>query len=250
MQVIANNVACNYEEDGEGPVMLMLHGWQDSLRTFDPLVPQLARHFRTVRLDLPGFGKSQAPPVAWSLQDYVETVQAFLRKLELKADVLVGHSLGGRVLIKGIAAGELKAKRLVLLASAGIGKSNSLRNRAYKVVAKTGKFLTAMPGLSLARKPLRQKLYTAVRSDYLAAGELKATFVRIVNEDLRQAAASVKLPTLLIWGDRDTETLLMDGRLMNRLIKGSRLEALTGAGHFVHHEEPDQVSKLIMKFAE
>jgi pimeloyl-ACP methyl ester carboxylesterase len=227
----------------------MLHGWQDSLRTFDPLVPDLARHFRVLRLDLPGFGKSQVPPAAWVLSDYVDTVKAFLSKLSVQADVLVGHSLGGRVLIKGIASGGLESRRLVLLASAGIGKSNSLRNRAFKVVAKTGKFLTAMPPLSFARKPLRQRLYSAAHSDYLSAGELKATFVNIVNEDLRTAAGAVKLPTLLIWGDRDTETLLLDGRLLNRLIKGSKLEIIHGAGHFLQHEEPGEVAKLIKKFA-
>jgi pimeloyl-ACP methyl ester carboxylesterase len=249
MQIIVNKVRLNYEDDGHGPVMLLLHGWQDSLRTFDPLVPELTKHFRLLRLDLPGFGNSQAPPSSWTLNDYVTTVQQFLGKLNLKPVVMVGHSLGARVLIKGTASGQLAAKRLVLLASAGIGKSNSLRNRAFKVMAKTGKVLTTFPGLQHGRRALRQGLYAAATRGNLNAGPLKNTFVQIVGEDLRPDAAGVKVPTLLIWGDRDIESLILDGRLVHRLITGSKLEVLHGAGHFLHLEEPEQVCRLIQEFA-
>lgn len=248
MQVIVGATALTYEDSGHGPVMLLLHGWQDSLRTFDPLVADLAPHFRVVRLDLPGFGQSQLPPSSWGLAEYVDTVEGFLDKLGLKPAVLVGHSLGGRVLIKGVGAGRLSAGHLVLLASAGIGKSKSLRNRAFGLAAKTGKLLAAALPAS-ARRSLRQKLYSAAGSDYLGAGELKAVFVRIVREDLRAAASQIKVPTLLIWGDRDSETPLADGHLLHRLIAGSRLEIIAGAGHFLHHNEPARIAALIREFA-
>ena len=74
MKVIVNNLATEFEDEGTGPVLLFLHGWKDSLKTFAPLVPGLASDYRVVRLDLPGFGGSEMPSRPWSVSDYVAFV--------------------------------------------------------------------------------------------------------------------------------------------------------------------------------
>ncbi|HUD10831.1 MAG TPA: alpha/beta hydrolase, partial [Candidatus Saccharimonadia bacterium] len=59
----------------------------------------------------------------------------------------------------------------------------------------------------------------------------------------------IAVPTLLVWGERDTETPPADALKLNRLVKGSRLEFVSGAGHFVHQQQPQIVAKFIWEFA-
>lgn len=248
MKTIVQDLAVEYMDQGRGPVVLMLHGWKDSLHTFDALAPMLADKHRVVRLDLPGFGTSDMPPRAWRLDDYVDFVKAFADKLQLDIDTLIGHSLGGRITIKGVAMQVLKPRKIVLIAAAGIAKRTTGRNVFLRIVAKIGKVATAVWPLSLFRHTLRRKLYENIGSDYFVAGALKDTFLNIVGEDLQSAAAQIATPALLIWGSLDTTTPLDDGKRLHELMKGSRLEIVEGAGHFVHHEHSNQVARTIDQF--
>ena len=248
MKTIVDCLAVEYMDQGRGPVVLMLHGWKDSLHTFDTLAPILADKHRVVRLDLPGFGQSEAPKGPWRLQEYVEFVNAFCDKLQLRPRTIIGHSLGGRITIKGVAIGILRPERIVLIASAGIAKRKTLYNKVLRIIAKAGKALTVLWPFSIWRHSVRKRLYEKIGSDYFAAGALKNTFVNIIEEDLRSAAAKIGIPALLIWGSADTTTPLEDGQRLQGLIKGSRLEVLQGAGHFVHHERSREVVLFVSSF--
>jgi pimeloyl-ACP methyl ester carboxylesterase len=248
MKIIVNSLAIEYLEDGTGPVMLLMHGWKDNMHSFDPLIPELAKMSRVVRLDLPGFGASEAPKSAWFLADYAQFIKAFCQKLGINPEILVGHSLGGRIVIKSVSDGVLKPKKIILIASAGLAKTQTARNRSFSLVAKIGKVITFVPPFVFWRSYLRKKLYQKAGSDYLGAGELQQTFLNIIHEDLSANAARILIPTLLIWGDKDTETPPADALTLNRLIKGSRLEFLSGAGHFVHHDNPSAVARLMWEF--
>ncbi len=248
MKVIVKNLALEYIDEGTGPVVVMLHGWKDSVHTFDPIIPALIKNHRVVRLDLPGFGGSDKPPTPWHLDDYVDVVAAFCEKLKLNPDILIGHSLGGRITIKGVARGVLKPRKIILIASAGIAKRATIRNHALRIVAKAGKLATAVWPFNGLRQKLRRRLYERIGSDYFAAGRLKETFINIIEEDLRPAASSITTPTLLIWGSDDRATPLQDGERMQRLIKDSRIEIIQSAGHFVHREYPGKVQSFIAGF--
>ena len=242
-------MAIEYRDEGTGPVMLFLHGWQDGLHTFDSLASLLSADYRIIRVDLPGFGESEMPKTAWHLDNYVGFVKDFIDKLGIKVDILAGHSLGGRIVIKGIAAKIFDAPKIVLIASAGIAERNTARNVFFGVLAKTGRLATAIPPLAFLRAPLRKYLYQSLGSDYLSAGPLRETFLNIINEDLSASAAAITKPSLLIWGSKDTETPLRDGQRLVTLIPGATLEVIPGAGHFVHREKPQEIVQLIRKFA-
>jgi pimeloyl-ACP methyl ester carboxylesterase len=182
------------------------------------------------------------------VRDYVRFTEGFLRKLNIAPQIMVGHSLGGRVLLKGVGGGQLSPERLVLIASAGIAKTATARNRAYAAVAKLGKVLTAVPPLRGLRAGLRRRLYQRAGSDYLTSGPLKDTFLNVVREDLSTSAAAIRAPTMLIWGDTDDQTPVSDGRRLMGLISGSKLRLITGVGHFVHHEKPNEVWALVKEF--
>ena len=91
-------------------------------------------------------------------------------------------------------------------------------------------------------------MYGLIDSDYLSAGALKETFLKIIAENLSSSAENIAAPALLIWGANDAETPLADGKRLSRLIHGSELKTINGAGHFVHREKPKEVAELIRKF--
>ena len=248
MQVIVQNLATEYQDGGSGTIVLFLHGWQDSLHTFDTLVPLLSSSCRIIRLDLPGFGKTETPKESWGLWGYVRFVGEFIKKLNIEVDTIVGHSFGGRVILKGESAGVFKADKIVLIGSAGIAKRNTARNFVLNIIAKIGKALTSMPPLSLWKRQIRRRFYKRIGSDYASAGALQETFLKTISEDLRENAKKITTPALLIWGANDTETPLSVGKRLSELIPNSKLHALEEAGHFVHQEKPREVANLITKF--
>jgi len=248
MKILVEGIAAEYGDEGAGPVVLLLHGWKDTLHTFDALMPILAKHFRVVRVDLPGFGGSEAPSVSWCLEDYARFVERFVSKLQLTVHLLVGHSFGGRIVIKGVSTRVLIPRKVVLIASAGIAKANPLRIVAVAALAKLGKVILCVPPLVFWKQKLRNIFYARIGSDYASAGALQDTFLRVVREDLSAHARDITLPALLIWGDGDTQTPLADGKRLSELISCARLVVVPGADHLVHQKYPKQVAGFITDF--
>lgn len=248
MKIIVQNLAIEYLDEGVGQVLLFLHGWQDNFHTFDSLASFLSPTWRIIRLDLPGFGKSEVPQEAWDLDNYIQFVKDFIEKLDIQVYVLIGHSFGGRITIKGEATKNLQAQKIILIGSAGIAKNRTFRNLTLKLLAKIGGLITYIPPLIFWREGLRKRMYSFIGSDYLNTGKLKETFLNIISEDLSASAKKITTPTLLIWGESDTETPLSDGKQLAGLIADSKLEVIRGAGHFVHKEKSQEVAKLVQEF--
>ena len=249
MRCIVAGLAVEYEDIGTGKTVVMLHGWKDNLRTFDDVALRLSSSFRVIRIDLPGFGGSEPLSTDWKLDDYVGFVKDFLAKLNIRPDILVGHSFGGRIIIKGVAKKVLDAKKVVLISSAGIARRKTLKNFVLAVLAKVGRIVTSIPPFSFWKQKIRRKLYETIGSDYFRAGALRGTFLNIVNEDLSEVAKDITVPLLIIWGSADDTTPLDEGRRLNQLVSGSRLQVIEEAGHFVHKERPKEVYELIRTFS-
>jgi pimeloyl-ACP methyl ester carboxylesterase len=247
MKLIVDNLATEYLDEGEGKTILMLHGWADTMHTFDPLLKYITK-YRIVRLDLPGFGGSERPKSTWGVEEYVRFVAAFCEKLNVDPEIIICHSFGGRVIIKGVGKGILRPKKIVLIASAGIAKQKNFKNKALRIAARAGKALTTVPPLSSYRQKIRKKLYGAIGSDYFASGSMSDIFVKVVGEDLLHYATNITVPTLLIWGRKDTFTPLAHGEKIHRAIKDSELTVIDGASHFVHQEHSQEVAELIHHF--
>jgi pimeloyl-ACP methyl ester carboxylesterase len=239
----------NVERAGAGPALLLLHGWGGSARSFAPIMPDLIRSFDACTFDFPGFGLSALPNDAWGMQDYVRFVRHLMARLGIERAHLLGHSHGGRVGIALAAQAPEAVDRLVLVDSAGIRPPRTLALRTRGLVARTGRRLLAHP---LAGEPGRRALVALYRrlgmTDYANAGPLRATFVRIVNEDLSGLLPSITVPTLVIWGGRDRETPLWMGEQMARAIPNARLCLLPQAGHFSYLDDPRTFEQHVLGF--
>ncbi len=227
--------------------IVILHGWGDSAKGWRALRGELAKDYNVTVVDLPGFGGTDSPHTAWGLTEYAAFVGSFIKKLELKPDVIIGHSNGGAIAVRGLAEGSLSAERLILLASAGIRSELQGRRRVLRMVTKVGKAITFLLPATI-KKSLRRRLYATIGSDLLVSEHMQETFKRIVTDDIQADAAQLTLPTLLVYGQDDMAAPVHYGRILHSLIAGSNLETISQAGHFVHLDKPEQVQAMIRKF--
>jgi pimeloyl-ACP methyl ester carboxylesterase len=248
VKIVVNNLLTNYRLEGQGKLILLLHGWGDSTLGLKALQSSLAKSYRVLSIDLPGFGESEIPKQPWALNDYADFVRDFLNKLDIgDLSGAVGHSNGGAVLIKAVANGAIKPAKLVLIAASGVRSGRSAKRIFLSVLAKTGNLATIwMP--ERYRDTLRISLYQAAGSDMLIVPELQETFKRTVREDIQNSAAKITIPTLLIYADQDNATPIGMGRTYNNLIKNSDLKIVTNSGHFIHLDQADQTLKLLEDF--
>jgi len=241
--LIIKNLDVVYSDCGAGPLLLFLHGWGVDAFSFDTLMKYFGNN-RCIALSFPGFGGSERPPVPWGVVEYAEFVRDFLTKLDFTPEIIIAHSFGGRVAVKGIGTGLLRAKKLVLIASAGVAKK-SAQTRMVGSIAKFAKIFTAIPPLSFLRKRIKR---LAGSRDYVSAGAMRETFVKVVNENLEKDAEKITIPTLLLWGANDMETPLIEAHTFRDKIRGSRLEVIPSAGHFVFQEQASAVAQKIKDF--
>ena len=250
MQIICQGLKINYSLQGSGPALLMLHGWGSSQKDFQPLIDELGSSYRIITIDLPGFGQSERPNEVWGVENYTQFTKDFLEQINQKnIEAVVGHSFGGRVAIYGVGYGILHPKKLILLGAAGIRHNQSLRNRAYKIVAKLGKAFFSIPMIGRFRSQAKNRLYDmADAQDYISSSEMRDIFVRVINKDLRAEASQIDLATLLVWGSEDSDSPINDARIFNKLIPGSKLFILQNAGHYVHVDQSRQVARIMREF--
>ena len=247
-----NGISINYEQKGSGDLIVLLHGWGSNIKLFANLIELLSRKYTVVAMDMPGFGESEEPPSAWCVDDYVQFVIDFLKDYDTKQVMLLGHSFGGRVIIRMHARESLpfEVTKVILVDSAGImpPKSNkkSWRTRYYKL----GKaFLSTKLMHKIAPDALENFRKKMGSADYAAASPLmRQVMVKVVNEDLEPYLHLIKCPTLLIWGVNDTATPLSDGEKMEKLIPDAGLVKLENAGHYSFLEQQFTFNRVMCSF--
>lgn len=247
-----DEIPVNYIDEGEGEVVLLLHGWGANIALYRGIIDTLKQSRRVIALDMPGFGKTPEPPVPWCVDDYVNFVLHFIDTFSLKNLSVVVHSFGGRVFFKMNARENLlfSIESAVLIDSAGILPKKSFKQKVSLRCYKIGRAFMSTKVMHFlypdAVDNMRRKRGS---SDYNSATPLmRATLVKVVNEDLEPLIHLVKCPTLLIWGDLDTATPIGDAKRMEELIADAGLVVCEGAGHFSFAEQPAKVNGALRAF--
>ena len=235
---------------GVGAPVLLLHGWGLRGDFWSRVMDGLEGGFDFIAPDFPGFGSTNAPPVPWGVSDYMEWVIALMDELGVQRASVIGHSFGGRVAIKLAALHPERVEKLVLTDAAGIRPKRTL---AYHYRVSKFKATRWLSKQLLAPKPVREWAAARVANqgsaDYQAAsGTVRGSFVRIVNEDLRKYLPRIQAPTLLIWGERDQDTPLADGQLMEKLIPDAGLVVFQGAGHMAYLQQSARFNVIVKTF--
>lgn len=241
------NIEYTVKGDGNTNVVL-LHGWGSSFDVYGGIMAALSDRCKLYALNFPGCGKSEVMKEPWTLDDYCNLVLKFIKELNIENPVLIGHSHGGRVILKLAGAKMINPQKIVLLDSAGLIPKKSVKQ---KMRAKSFKMIKGvLKPLGKTGEPLLQKAREHFGSaDYLAAPEvLRKTLVSLVNTDLRDILHNITCPTLLIWGDNDTATPLSDAEIIASKIKDGGLCVLKGTGHYSFCEKPYDAQAILRSF--
>jgi pimeloyl-ACP methyl ester carboxylesterase len=253
-----------FEDVGRGRPLVLLHGLSDSHRTWRRVVPLLARTRRVLTPDLPGCGLSGRPDASYSLDWQAHVMAAWLDALALGEVDVVGHSYGGGVAQYMLLVAPQHIRRLVLVASGGLGRAVMPALRLASLPSVVERF--GQPFMA----PLASRVLRAVgglvgdddepwlREVNGRPGTARA-FARTVRDviDWRgqrrhfadRASEITRLPpTALFWGQRDRVIPYTQARTSQAMLRGSSLVTFERAGHFPHHQFPERFAAELAAF--
>lgn len=250
MNIEINGLNINYEVSGKGTPVILLHGWLCSLETMKPIEMEINNNFKVYNVDLPGFGKSQMPKKPFDTNDFGDFLYDFIKKLNIENPILIGHSNGGRTIINYAGRNLGKVNKIILIDSAGI-KPKRKMSYYIKVYIYKGlkKFLSIFPNIEMFNNIRERVLGKFGSSDYKNSPEvLRKTMSTIINEDQTEKLKNIKVPTLLLWGEDDTDTPIQDGKIMESEIPNASLIKIKDAGHFSYIDSYNECISIIKNF--
>jgi pimeloyl-ACP methyl ester carboxylesterase len=248
-------------EGGEGPPLLLVHGFGGAAWNFSELAPLLPGR-RLIIPDLPGHGASSPLP-APTLTGFADVLAEIL---DGPVDVL-GHSLGGVVALRLAERHPSLVRSLVLAAAAGISSSTRWAEITIALtgIVQPGRIAGRRVGLVARSRRLRKLVFEGfevanadllseravhgflrgptMHTDALGAG------LALVADDPRQDLDRVRCPVLVLWGARDKQVPLEDGFEYARRL-GAPLRVIADCGHLLIGERPDVCARAVLGFTD
>ena len=260
-----------YRVAGDGPPVVLIHGMLNSSSHWRTVAQNLAREHTVIAPDLIGHGDSAAPRGDYSLGAHASSIRDLLAAIGIERASIVGHSLGGGVAMQFFYQFPQRVERLILISSGGLGHEVSpmLRSAALPGVSALLS-MTIHPGLTgalmdggrrLREREVRlgvymQALARALRP--LENGEALQAFLQtlraVIDVHGQRVSATDRLyllermPTMIVWGERDHTIPLQHGREAHEAIPHSFFKTLPRAAHFPHLEDPDGLSEALLAF--
>lgn len=257
-EILIGDLKINYKVFGAGEPFLILHGWgsrSDKWQRIGELLSE--KGILAIVPDLPGFSKSQTLNNTWNLNDYCRFVKEFVKLCpEIKEDFnLLGHSFGGALSIKFSVEEPQRIKKLFLVAPACFRKI-TFKKKVFSKIARVVRVLFfSLPGtvknkLAPSYNNFRKAVYKILirKSDYPYVKEeiMKKTFSNVVKEDISFYFSYIKIPTVIIFGDKDNVTPKREGDFINKRISNSKLIVIPEAGHDLNVKTPEILAENIL----
>lgn len=258
-------VRMRYFVGGAGPPVVLVHGLGGAAANWIELAPLLARRHRVLVPDLPGHGRSGALPAVAGLEPFADRVALVAERENMLPAPIVGHSLGGMVVLRLALSRPDDVQALVLAGAAGLSTGGSWGRRLMTV------WMALRPGRVAARYRrwvtrsglLRRLVFSSVAvADPVAltdeavegflAAQLLHTDVRsawnaLRADDPREELEAVRCPTLVLWGSEDVQLPLDDAFEYTRRLR-AQLRVIPGCGHLLIGERPDVCAQAIDDF--
>jgi pimeloyl-ACP methyl ester carboxylesterase len=256
--IVIDDLRLSYQFVGRGPAVLLIHGWASSWRMWARTMTRLGQvGYQAWAVDLIGFGESDKPDNGWyTLTRFTRTLDEFCNRVEITRPAVVGHSMGGTIALSlalcrptstvvvaaPVVSGELAfSLRLLLRSPAARRLFTWMRRQAFFSTLGDMR-LAGAPGLF--RDPVRRRNHEDLRRATVnsAVGSLRA----VVTADLADRLADIRVPALVVVGERDMTVSPAQGRLAAQNIPGSRLVAWPDAGHQLIDERGDDFDALVI----
>ncbi len=260
--LVIDGAMVHYRDEGEGPILLCLHGAFSSLHTFNAWVEELTDRYRIIRVDLPGFGLSNpSPDVSYSLETYLQFLHKFCDRLDLKDFSIAGSSLGGWLAWEYTLAFPKAIRHLVLIDAAGFMEGGNLplpfRMARTPFLSKIARYVIKRNVLEVFVKQvygdperITDSLIDRYYDLFSREGNPQA-FFSLVNsryKDNTRKLSRIQAPTLILWGDLDSWLPVSDGYRFLDLIPQAELLIYAGLGHIPMEEDPHTTAGDVAAF--
>ncbi len=248
----------NYQSVGQGPAVLLIHGWASSWRMWARSMSRLARAgYQAWAVDLIGFGESDKPDDGWyTLERFTYTLDGFCQRMAIVRPAVVGHSMGGTIALNLALQRELRALMIVaplvngeLSLSLHLLLTSPMARRLFRWLRQQAFFstlgdlkLVAAPQLFRDPARRRDQQDLGVTTVNAAVGSLRT----LVSSNLQRRLANIRVPTLVLVGERDLVVAPAQGRLAAQLIPGARLVTWPDIGHKLIDERGDDFDALML----
>ena len=254
----------HFVKKGEGPPVLLIHGFNLDHNTWSANIDVLARYFTVYAVDLWGSGYSTREPLDYGFPLFSEQIHLLMNHLGLGKAHLVGHSMGGGTCIAFSAAHHERVERLVLVDSVGIPRPATLRERIFRLPW-LPELLMRLPTDFIRRKNLRDfwihdpelltdevfKVLTGfqkIEGTTLAAlSILRRDFFNTLGMEIDRLG-ELEIPTTILWGRHDDAVPIEAGWAMHGRLPGSRFEVFDHSSHMPNFDEPDRFNDLVVGF--
>ncbi|NNC95264.1 MAG: alpha/beta hydrolase [Chitinophagales bacterium] len=262
-----DDMSVYYKKSGNGPTLLLIHGVASSLYTWESWHEALSDNFTVVSIDLPAFGLSGPhPDEDYSHDMYMHTISSVLDQLNVKEVYVAGNSFGGMLCWMYALHDKERVKKIVLIDAAGLNtKRNDIHDPGFKLAthplfkylthAITPKFLIERSLKNAYADPsLVTKEKVSRYHDVLLRKGNRQAFSKVLletihnGEDHRKKIASIDIPVLILWGEKENMIPLDMAREYHDLISNSKLITYPDGGHIPMEEIPKQTSYDVKKF--
>jgi non-heme chloroperoxidase len=257
MIVLHNRVVVDHVEQGDpfGLPVVLLHGVTDSWRSFERLLPHLPPSLRVLAYSQRGHGDSSRPRDGYRFVDFSEDLLSFLDARDIRAAVIVGHSMGSYVAQRFAMDYPARTRGLVLMGGFTSLCRNGVIRELWDSAVSTLQdpidphFVRDFQVSTLARPVPEEFLDMAVSESLkMPARVWRATFADFLEADFSSRLEEISAPTLVAWGDRDAICSRLEQEMLRDRIVNAQLHVYPGGGHAFHWEDPEQFAQDLAAF--
>jgi len=253
-----NGVNLAYETAGEGPPMVLIHGFSNSRRAWDPVLESLAARRQVFAYDHRGHGDSDKPPGPYSIEMFAEDLLGFLNFVGLDRVDLMGHSMGGRTALMFALAHPERLDRLLLVGASGAAPKGEFRERfdvLRRVAAEEGMaavfdhemVVRLLP--PVLREPAARARHRKLFMKNTPEGYCGAVDAIVNMPDLTGRLGEIHTPAWVCAGDQDAGPLAFS-ELCERRMPDCTRAVIPACGHFPMHEAPEAFLASLFHFLE
>jgi non-heme chloroperoxidase len=253
---IRDGIEIPFAEQGEadGLPILFLHGYSDSWHSFEEILSPLPRSLRAIALSQRGHGDASRPQSGYSASDFAADLASFMDVLGIEAAVIVGHSMGSSIAQRFAIDFPSRTIGLVLAGSYSTTKGNPGVEELVGAISALADpvdpdFVRSFQESTLAQPISPEFLNTIIiESLKLPARVWKAVAASLARDDHSERLREIRVPTLIVWGDRDEFFPRAEQFTLRAAIPHARFLVYPAAGHAVHWEEPDRFAADVAAF--